>query len=68
MATVLRIRVRPSADIARARDVLRALLLRYENSESVELVGTVKDSIEEIANRLDSLAGLQTMFEEFGKS
>ena len=71
MASPTQVRVRPSADIARARDLLREILLRDENhpeDENGALVGTVSSALDEIQKRLDSLAGLQTMFEEFVKS
>jgi hypothetical protein len=56
----------PSGEILRARDLLRDLLLREDEAneeESVALVGHVYEGLDEICSHLDSLAGLQMMFE-----
>lgn len=61
-----------SAEILRACDVLRAVLLRDDeelaDSEPDVLIGQVSAGITEIIDRLQSLAGLQMMFEAWNKS
>lgn len=55
-----------SAEIQRARDILRDVLLRDDECDEesdVPLIGQVSDGLNEIISTLDSLAGLQQMFE-----
>jgi len=52
-----------SAEIQRARDLLRDLLLREDDADEDVFVGTVRDGLNEIICRLDNLAGTQTLFE-----
>jgi len=55
-----------SAEIQRARDILRDVLLREDETEEIVLLGKVSQSLNEMACTLDSLAGLQMMFENWG--
>lgn len=68
MVTSTPIRTTPSAEILRACEVLRTLLLLAETDERYNLVGTVSTAIDEIQERLCSLSGLQKMFEQFTRS
>ena len=52
-----------SAEILRARDLLRDILLREDETEDVVLVGQVSTGLNEIICILDNLAGLQQLFE-----
>lgn len=54
-----------SAEILRAADVLRSVLLWDDDEENQEqiLVGQVSAEVSQIVDRLQSLAGLQMMFE-----
>jgi len=52
-----------SAEILRARDLLRDILLREDEIEEVVLVGQVSIGLNEIVCTLDNLAGLQHLFE-----
>jgi len=59
---------RPSAEILRACDILRDVLLRDDEEFSDDeresaIVGQVSAGVLEIVDRLHSLAGLQMMFE-----
>lgn len=61
-----------SAEILRARDLLRDLLLRDDDEElgnldEPALAGQVSSGINEICSTLDSLAGLQMMFEAWSR-
>lgn len=52
-----------SAEILRARDLLRDVLLREDETENIVLVGQVSTGLNEIVCTLDNLAGLQHLFE-----
>jgi hypothetical protein len=52
-----------SAEIRRARDILRDVLLRDDEGDEVILTGQVSSGLNEIVCTLDSLAGLQHLFE-----
>ena len=52
-----------SAELLRAADLLREVLLRDDESEEVALLGQVSAGVNEIVDRLQALAGLQMMFE-----
>jgi hypothetical protein len=52
-----------SAEIRRARDILRDVLLREDEIEETVLVGQVSTGLNEITCQLDNLAGLQHLFE-----
>jgi hypothetical protein len=52
-----------SAEIRRARDILRDVLLREDEIEEAVLVGQVSTGLNEITCALDNLAGLQHLFE-----
>jgi hypothetical protein len=52
-----------STEILRARDLLRDLLLREDETEDAVLVGQVSSGLNEIVCTLDNLAGLQHLFE-----
>ena len=56
-----------SAEIQRARDLLRDLLLRDDETDDLALVSQVSSGLNEIVVTLDSLAGLQKMFEVWAK-
>jgi hypothetical protein len=60
-----------SAEILRACDVLRDVLLRededFSDDEPDALVGQVSAGLVEIIDRLQSLAGLQMMFEAWSR-
>ena len=58
-----------SAEIQRACDLLRDLLLREDEAdEDMVFVGEVRDGLNEIVCRLNDLAGLQTLFEVWNAS
>ena len=57
-----------SAEILRARDLLRDILLREDETEAVVLVGKVSSDLNEIVCTLDNLAGLQKMFELWSRA
>jgi hypothetical protein len=53
-----------SAEIRRARDLLRDVLLRDDDEgDGVALIGEVSTGLNEIVCTLDNLAGLQHLFE-----
>ena len=52
-----------SAEIRRARDLLRDILLREDETEETVLVGKVSERLNEIVLDLDNLAGLQDVFD-----
>jgi len=56
-----------SAEILRARDLLRDVLLREDETEETVLVGKVSNGLNEIIARLDNLAGLQQLFEVWSR-
>lgn len=53
----------PSAEITRARDILRDILLREDSIEEVLLLSEVRNQLDYIGRMLDSLAGKQLLFE-----
>lgn len=57
-----------SDEIRRARDILRDVLLRDDESDELALVGQVSSGLNEIICTLDSLAGLQMLFENWSAS
>ena len=57
----------PSAEILRARDLLRDVLM-LDDDGSLMLVGHVGASLNEVCMTLDNLAGLQHMFEVWNAS
>jgi len=57
-----------SVEIQRARDLLRDVLLREDETDEILFVDAVREGLNEIANRLDSLAGIQTLFEVWNAS
>jgi len=54
-----------SAEILRARDILRDVLLREDETEEIVLLGKVSEGLNQMLGELDSLAGLQMMFESW---
>jgi len=56
-----------SDEILRARDLLRDVLLRDDESDELALIGQVSAGLNEIVCTLDSLAGLQRMFEVWSR-
>jgi hypothetical protein len=56
-----------SEEILRARDLLRDVLLRDDESDELALIGQVSAGLNEIVCTLDSLAGLQRMFEVWSR-
>jgi len=52
-----------SAEIRRARDILRDVLLRDDEGDDAALTGQVSTGLNEITCQLDNLAGLQHLFE-----
>ncbi len=54
-----------SAEILRARDLLRDVLLREDITDETVLLGEVSAGLNEMVEQLDRLAGLQTIFESW---
>jgi len=57
------IRTSAAGEIFQARDQIRTLLMRSEADAESPLLETVAAALDEIQGRLDSLGGLQSMFE-----
>lgn len=57
-----------SAEIRRARDLLRDILLREDETEEVVLIGQVSTGLNEMVCSLDNLAALQQLFEVWSQS
>ena len=69
MATITPIRTTPSAEILRAREVLCAILARWEDADAdAPMMGSVMEELELISMRLSELAGLHKIFEAYHQS
>lgn len=66
MAPITPIRTTPSAEIFRARDLLRELLSKWEDGEpDYPMMGTVMEELDLISSRLHELGGLHKIFEAY---